>query len=956
MSMAKNREKLMVIDGNALVHRSFHALPPTMMTKDGEVVNAVYGFAGFLIKAIRELRPEYVVLTMDMKAPTFRHKKFKAYKAKRIKAPQELYDQIPRVKELARAFDIPIFEKSGFEADDLIGTISREVNAEVEKIILTGDMDTLQLINGHTRVYSMSRGITESIIYDEDLVMSRFGINPEQMIDYKALRGDPSDNIPVVRGVGEKTAVTLLNKFKTLEKVYAEVKKNSKTIQGVVKPRIIDLLREHKTQAYLSQDLATIKCDVPLKFDLEKTRFRNYDQAKVVEFFSRMEFKSLLPRLAALTNSQIVSTKEEQAEKTADKFERNRREFKYVLVDNEKKFLSFFKKLREHKSFTFDTETSSFDPLTASLLGISFSWQKGVAYYVIVKSRKSLQFGGQVKVESSNLFNYKKNSKFKILSNSADRQNSKFVLHPWLKKLKPIFEDKNIKKRAHNAKFDIRVIKNQGIDIKGVDFDTMIASYLLNPGTRQHNLDALTFSELQFEKINKDDLLGKGRERISFSEVEDEKLSLYSCEDADFTERLFKHLKPKLGAKNLNKLFKTIEMPLVSVLAKIEDTGVKLDIEFLSEMSKVMQRKIAQIKKKIYKQAKEEFNISSPKQLQVILFEKLEIPTDRIAKTKTGISTAASELDKLKDLHPIIKLVQEYRELTKLTSTYVDALPAMINPRTKRLHTSFNQTVAATGRLSSSSPNLQNIPIRTELGRKIRKAFVAEQGYSLVALDYSQIELRLAAHYSSDPKMIKAFKRNADIHSSTAAEIHQVNPEVVDKQMRREAKAINFGILYGQGPHGLSQTADIPYERAREFIEQYFVAYKNIRKFIDNTLAQARRDGYVATLFGRIRPLPEINSTVTMVRKAAERMAVNTPLQGTAADMIKIAMIEVDKKITNPDVRMIITVHDELVFEIKNSLVKETVPKIKKIMENVIKLKVPVIVDVKQGKNWGTLK
>ncbi|MCK5211234.1 DNA polymerase I [Candidatus Parcubacteria bacterium] len=956
------RDKLMVIDGNALVHRSFHALPSTMMTKKGEVVNAVYGFAGFLIKAIRELRPEYVVLTMDKKGPTFRHKKFKAYKAKRIKAPQELYDQIPLVKELATAFDIPIFEKTSFEADDLIGTIVNKVDGAVDKIILTGDMDTLQLVNDHTKVYSMSRGITESIIYDESLVASRFGITPEQMIDYKALRGDPSDNIPGVRGVGEKTAVVLLNKFKTLDRVYAEVKKNSKVIQSLVTSRIIDLLSDHKKEAYLSKDLATIKCDVPLKFSLEKTRFRTYDQAKVMEFFSKMEFKSLLPRLAALGNSSIVQTKEERAIKTADKFERNKREFKYTLVDNEKKFKLFFVKLKQQKSFTYDTETSGFDPLTASLLGISFSWEEGTAYYVNLKmdsqgaSGFSRRFAPPSYAKASagrqddsgvDLFNYR------IAKSKEQRTRN---THPWVEKLRPIFENENIKKRAHNAKFDIRVIRNQEINIKGVDFDTMVASYLLNPGTRQHNLDALTFSELQFEKINKNDLLGKGRERISFSEVKDDKLSLYSCEDADFTQRLVKHLRPKLAKKKLDKLFKTIEMPLVPVLANMEDQGIKLNTEFLNAMSKVMQGKIRQIEKKIHKQSGEEFNIASPKQLQVILFDKLEIPTERIAKTKTGISTAASELDKLMDLHPIIKLIQEYRELTKLTSTYVEALPELINKRTRRLHTSFNQTVAATGRLSSSSPNLQNIPVRTELGREIRKAFVSEPGHTLVALDYSQIELRLAAHYSSDPKMIKAFKNNVDIHTSTAAEIHQVNPSVVDKQMRREAKAVNFGILYGQGPHGLAQTADIPYVRAREFIEQYFIVYKDIRKFINNTLDQTRRDGQATTLFGRIRPLPEINSTVTMVRKAAERMAVNTPLQGTAADMIKLAMIEVDKKITNPDIRMILTVHDELVFEIKNSLVKQTVPKIKKIMENVIKLKVPVIVDVKQGKNWGELK
>ncbi len=955
--MAKSKEKLMIIDGNALVHRSFHALPATMRTKSGEVTNAVYGFASFLMKAVREIRPEYVVLTMDKAGPTFRHKQYKEYKATRIKAPDELYGQIPRVKELAAAFDIPLFEKSGFEADDLIGTIANSVNGDVEKIILTGDQDTLQLVNDHVKVYSMSRGVTDSVIYDAAAVEARYGITPEQMVDYKALRGDPSDNIPGVRGIGEKTASELLQEFDSLDNIYKNVDANSKKIQEKVKPRIVELLKKHKKDAYLSQDLATIKCDVPIKFNLEKTRFRSYDRERAAKFLSELEFNSLLPRLAAMNNSDVASTKEERAGRTADKFERNRQEFKYILVDDEKKFKSFLAKLKKQKSFTFDTETSSFDPITANLLGISFSWNAGEAWFLKLRMTND-----ELRMKEKNLFNYQKNSTFDI-------RHSTLAPHGWLEELKPIFENKDVKKHGHNIKFDIRVMKNNGIVVEGADFDTMIASYLLNPGTRQHNLDAVTFTELNFEKISKDDLLGKGRERVGFSEVEDEKLMLYSAEDADFTERLTRHLAPKLKARKLRELFDTIEMPLVPVLAALEDTGVELDISFLKTMSGKLKKKTKEIEAKIYKQAGEKFNISSTQQLREILFENLEIPTDRVARTKTGLSTAASELDKLKDLHPIIKLIQEYRELAKLASTYVDALPELINPKTGRLHTSFNQTVAATGRLSSTEPNLQNIPIRTDLGREIRKAFTAAPGYRLLSLDYSQIELRLAAHFSGDPKMIKAFKHGADIHTATAAEINQVNPKVVDPEMRREAKAINFGILYGQGPRGLSQTADIPYERAREFIEQYFLVYGNIRKFIDTTLKQARHDGYVSTLFGRIRPLPEINSTVTMIRKQAERMAINTPLQGTAADMIKKAMVEIqaetikryaprrrDSGYLDWPVRMILTVHDELVFEVKDGLVEEVSSEYKAIMEKAMKLKVPIVVDAKAGKNWGEMK
>ena len=934
----------MIIDGNALLHRSFHALPMSMTTKSGEVVNAVYGFAAFLLKAVRELKPEYVVLTMDPPGPTFRHKKFKAYKAQRVKAPQELYDQIPRIKELAQAFDIPTFSVAGFEADDLIGTIARLVDGEVKKIILTGDKDTLQLVNNHTEVYSMSRGVSESIDYDEKTVKAKTGLAPEQQIDYKALRGDPSDNIPGVPGIGEKTAVVLLGKFKTLDKVYEQVNKNSKQINEIVTPRIINLLSEHKKEAYLSQDLATIKCDVPIKFDLEKTRFSTFDEGKVIDFFADMEFKSLMPRLQTLFNTQ-ANKKEVRQERADDKFERNRQDFRYTLVDQETKFKKFLAAVKKQKNFTFDTETTGIDPLTASLLGISFSWKKGEAWYVNFADRGSrIADRGQ-----NNLFSYQKNS-------AHDTQHTTPAIHPWLAKLKPIFEDESIKKHAHNAKYDIRVMWNQGVDVKSVDFDTMIASYLLNPGTRQHNIDALAFSELGFEKINKTDLLGKGRDKKKFEEVEDEKLSLYSCEDADFTERLANRLAPKLKAAKLDTLFNTIEMPLVLVLARMEENGVKIDPEFLRLMSGKLAKKLKTLESKIHEQAGAKFNINSTQQLKVVLFDKLEIPTDNIAKTKTGISTAASELDKLKDYHPIIRLLQEYRELAKLASTYVDSLPALINKKTGRLHTSFNQTVAATGRLSSTEPNLQNIPIRTELGREIRRAFVADRGCVLVSLDYSQIELRLAAHMSGDKKMIAAFNNNADIHTSTAAEINQVSPEAVDKNMRREAKAINFGILYGQGPHGLSQTADIPYARAQEFIEQYFNVYKDIKNYIDKTVDDARRKGYTETLFGRRRPLPEIDSSVAMIRKAAERMAVNTPLQGTAADMIKAAMVEIADKVKDPDIRMILQVHDELVFEIKRGKEKDAVKKVKAIMENVIKLKVPVIVDVSIGRNWGEMK
>jgi DNA polymerase-1 len=941
--MSKAKPKLMIIDGNALIHRSFHALPPTMATRDGEMVNAVYGFTSVLLKAIKDIKPEYIALTLDMAGPTFRHVAYKEYKATRVKAPDDLYAQIPLVEKVAKVFGIPVYKLSGHEADDLIGTIANQVDGQIEKIILTGDMDTLQLVNDHTRVYTLSRGLSDSVIYDEQAVVARYEFQPEQMVDYKALRGDPSDNIPGVKGIGEKGATELIKEFKNIKNLYAYLEKNKDIPADKIKPRTVELLRENKDNAFLSFELATIDTKAPIKFDLAEAKFGEFDLSKAVKLFSELEFKSLLPRLQALENDKAKKSKSSSSEgeqtpvKSIDKFARNEKLFKYILIDDEKSFDKFLKKLKEQKEFVIDTETGSLNPLDNLLLGISFSWKEGEAYYVVVKSEK-------LKVKSD-LFNYKINDP------SAIRED-------WLNKLKPILENEKIKKIGHNTKFDIRVLKAASINLAGVNFDTMIASYLLNPGTRQHNLDALTFTELGFEKISKKDLFGK--DKGNFADLELKKLFFYSCEDADFTWRLYKKLKPELKSQKLLELFDNIEMPLVATLVNMEENGIKLDAKFLNIMSGEVRERIKQLEIKIHKLAGAEFNINSTQQLREILFEKLKISSLEISKGKTGLSTAALELEKLKDAHPIIRLIQEHRELNKLANTYMDTLPELVTKKTGRLHTCFNQTVTATGRLSSSDPNLQNIPIRTEIGREIRKAFVADKGYKLLSLDYSQIELRLAAHMSGDPIMIKAFKEGQDIHTATAAAINEVPLDEVTKEMRREAKATNFGLLYGQGPHGLSQTADIPYWRAKEFIDHYFESFKEIKKYIGQTIETAREAGYIETLFGRRRFLPEINSSVIQVRKGAERMAINTPLQGTAADMIKVAMISILKLLEteykNDEVRMLLQVHDELVFEVKDQLIGEVVEKIRPIMESVIKLKVPVVVDAKAGGNWGEIR
>ncbi len=924
--MSKNKPKFLIFDGNALIHRSFHAIPLTLTTKEGELVNAVYGFTSFLLKAVKEFKPTYIALTLDKKGPTFRHLEYKEYKATRVKAPQELYDQIGRVKEVAESIGIPIFELDGFEADDLIGTIAEKVGDQVDTIIVTGDMDTLQLVDDDTFVYTMSRGLSDSVLYDEKAVKAKYGFGPERLIDYKGLRGDPSDNIPGVKGIGEKTATELITDFGSLEDIYKHIDSDK------IRPRVRELLVEGHKMGELSKQLATIHRDAPITFDLERARWGGFDEDKTVKLFSELEFRSLLPKL----NDLLGKIEDKGGAKAEAKFGRNDRDHQYELVDTEAKFTKFLEKLAKQKYFAFDTETTGLDNFNARLLGLSFSWNAGEAYYA------SLAKGHTTEV---NLFNFE--------------EKSAPGMHPWLKALAPILENDKQHKCGHNLKFDLKVLGGLGITVKGVVFDSMIASYLLRPDNRQHGLDAVSFTELGFTKISKEELTGGKGKNLDFASVTPERMASYSCEDADMSWRLAQKLAEELKEEKLTKIFNDIEIPLVGVLARLENNGVALDTKYLAKLDKHLDKEIEDVKAAVWELAGEEFNIGSVQQLRKILFEKLQISTDKISKTKTGLSTGAAELEKLKGTHPIIDGIFEYRELTKLSSTYVKALPLLINTATNRLHTNYNQTVAATGRLSSTNPNLQNIPTRTELGRQIRKAFIADKGNRLLSLDYSQIELRIAAHLSGDPGMTHAFQNNLDIHTATAAAINKVPLEEVTKDMRRAAKATNFGLLYGQGARGLSETAGISYAEAKAFIEKYFAEFTSIKAYIDNTVKQARETGYVETMFGRKRYLPEMNSSIAMVRKSAERMAVNTPLQGTAADIIKLAMIEVDKMLASEydgQVKMIMQVHDELVFELPEKMVAELAAKLKVIMEGVAKLSVPLTVEAKAGENWEEMK
>ena len=922
--MSTKKEKLVIIDSNALIHRAFHALPPTLSDEQGRPTNAVYGFTSILLKTLKDLQPDYLVACFDRKEKTFRHQEYAEYKATRVKAPDELYQQIPLVKEVLEVFGIPIFELAGFEADDLIGTICelKTVNRpDMESIVLTGDQDCLQLVDYNTKVLSPHKGLSETILYGENEVKEKFGgLMPKQLIDYKGLRGDTSDNIPGVRGIGEKGAIELLNNFGSLENIYQNLESPK------ISNRTRELLKEQKEQAFLSKKIATINKQSPIDFDLKKCRFENFNQTAVIDLFQLLGFKRLMSQLSTLTKSGIIITNgqkslfEAPANTTTDqksKISNKLGEQNYQLL-NAKTLKPFIKELKEQKEFCFDTETTGLNPFVDDLVGISFCWQAGNAYYLPVELTKTI-----------------------------------------IKELKAIFENEKIKKIGHNLKFDLEFI-NRYLEtkIKGLFFDTMIASYVLNPGHRQHSLDTLAFIEFGYQMQPIEELIGKGRDQIKMSEVDLEKISWYAGEDADLTFRLYQKLMPELEKENLNVLFFDLEMPLIEVLAEIENNGVKINSKFLKKLSVDFQLRIEEIEKKTWKLAGEKFNLASPKQLKEILFNRLKISTAGIGKTKTGLSTAAGELEKLQGQHPIIDLIIEFRELSKLKSTYLDALPALVSKSDNRLHTSFNQTITATGRLSSSEPNLQNIPIRTEIGGQIRKAFIAEKGYKLIKADYSQIELRIVASLANDKKMLDIFNQGGDIHTQTAALIHGIKTDEVTKEIRRTAKEINFGVLYGMGAWGLASRTGLSNNEAQKFIYKYFETFSGVKQWLEETVEIAQSRGFVETLYGRRRFIPEINSSISQVRNSAERMAVNMPIQGTAADLIKLAMIEINKKLPkiSSQAKMILQVHDELVFEVPEKDVKEVAKFVTEAMCSVMKLRAPIEVEVLTGDNWGELE
>jgi DNA polymerase-1 len=908
-------EKLMLIDGHALAYRAFFALPvDAFSTSEGELTNAVYGFLLILLHALQEEEPDYIAVTFDAAAETFRHEEYEEYKAHRPPMREEMRSQMDRIREVVRALNIPIFEVEGYEADDLIGSLARQASEQgVETVVVTGDNDTLQLVTPTVKVMTPgghSQRFSDAKLFDEEKVREKYGIEPDLLADYKALVGDKSDNIPGVAGIGDKTARQLIQEYGTVEEIYEH-------LEDIEPGRARQALEGQREQALLSKRLATIVTHAPITLDLEKCRTNDYDRQEVTELFRELEFRSLVQRLPQSEHgsaTQMTFFAETPAPAEV-----------LFAVTTEDQLSALISELSEASRISIDVEATSTDAMKADLVGISLASQPGRGFYIPVGH---------------------------LLSNGS-RGQLPFTLVA--ERMRPALEDPEVPKVAHNAKYDLTVLKRHGIDVRGVDFDTMIAAYLIEPSRRGFGLKDLAWSKLGFEMTPITDLLGRGRDQITMAQVSIADTAAYAAADADATLRLVDVLEEELRSREQWDLFRDVEMPLVRVLLDMEMTGVALDVEELKQLSREMYQRIAELEERIQALAGHPFNVSSTQQLGAVLFEELGLPAK--ARTKTGYSTRASVLEELKTEHEIIDLILEHRQLTKLKSTYLDSLPLLVNRETGRVHTSYNQTGTVTGRISSSDPNLQNIPIRTELGRHIRCAFVSREGSLLLGADYSQVELRILAHISQDPNLLQAFARGEDIHASTAATVLEVPLSEVTADMRRIAKTINFGIIYGMGEYGLADRTGLSLEEAREFINNYFARYEKVGEYIDSTKQEARDKGYVSTLLGRRRYFPELQTTSvahTGVKRAAEREAVNMPIQGSAADILKIAMVHLHRALREQgfSARMILQVHDELVLEVPHDELQRVARLVRSLMENALELDAALKVDMKTGRNW----
>ena len=903
---------LMIMDGHAMVHRSFRAISTQRqltVNATGEDVTGVYGFANVFLRALKEWNPAYCAIAFDTPAPTFRHKQFEAYKAQREATPEELRPQFGRVKQLMESFGVPVFELDGWEADDVIGTLSAQAEKMgLDSVILTGDRDTFQLISPRVKV-DLASGIQDRRVYDEAELAERYsGLTAAQQPDFKALLGDTSDNIPGVPKVGEKTAIALLNDYKDLEGIYEH-------LDEVSRPSVKQSLAENKERAFMNRELMTIDRSSPVELDLEKAKFGEFDRSAVVALMTELEFFTVIPRIPETGTQRSPDAASSPVQAPGEGAD-------YTVVRTKEQLDQMLAALREAGSFSFDTETTGLDAVQAGLVGLSFSTAPAVAWYVPVGHQE----GEQLPMEEV------------------------------LAAVRPLFESPDISKCAHNANYDMTILAGHGIDCQGVDFDTMVAAHLLS--RVQLGLKNLALDVLGHEMTPITELIGKGSKQLSFDQVDIDQAAPYAAADADMTGRLRQAFEEPIVRDGLESLMTDMEMPLVPVLVTMQRNGIKLDSAVLREMSEDLRQQMFQVEESLYLSIGHTVNINSPLQLSDLLFKEIGLPKTK--RTKTGYSTDANSLEGLKGLHPVVDQILEYRQVSKLKSTYVDALPDMVNPATGRVHTSYNQTGSATGRMSSSDPNLQNIPIRTELGRQVRRAFVAEGApdWLLFSADYSQVELRVLAHISQDPGLLEAFQRGEDIHASTASLMFDVSVNDVDAEQRRIAKVLNFGVIYGLSAHGISQQTGFSREEGATFIEAYFNKYPGISEYLEKAKIEARTNQYVETLLGRRRYLPDINSSNFNVRGGAERMAINMPIQGTAADIIKLAMIRVQKRLDEEGLRtkMLLQVHDELVFETP----KEEMDALKDLvfdeMPAAMDLTVTLKVDAKWGPTWGDME
>jgi len=895
---------LYLIDGSSYIFRAYHAIR-SLSTSKGSPTNAIYGFTSMIFKFLKDYSPEYLGIVFDSKGKTFRDEIYPLYKANREEAPDDFKIQVPKIFEMVDSLGIPQVQIEGYEADDIMGTIAKEMEEKgISVVLVTGDKDFCQLVSEKVTLIDTMRdkktGIKE--------VIQRFGVPPESVIDVFALSGDATDNIPGVRGVGEKTASELIGKFRTIESLYENLNE--------LPQRQRDLLEANKESAILSKRLVTIETSIPMSVSLEGFEYKGFNKEKLREIFEELEFKSLLRELG---DNEKVQQEIAIIESSGGKVSYD----DYHLVLTERDLDMVLERMDLTKEVSIDLETTSQSPMRAEIVGIALSPASHESYYIPVAHRSTV-------------------------FDSTKQLNSKYVLE----KLKPIVEDNSIKKIGQNLKYEFIVLERNGLRLRGISCDTMVAAHLIDASRLSYSLDELAKYYLEHKTITYKDVTGIGRDKINFEEVELERAKVYACEDADVAMILSKKLASELEKLTLLDVFKDIELKFIEVLARMEMNGVKVNSELLERLSIDFEKSLEKIAEEVYAQVGFRFNLNSPIQLREILFDKLGLPQKKMTKSGEA-STDVEVLTELSKFHPVPEKVLEHRGLSKLKSTYIDSFPKLINPRTRRIHTSFNQAGTSTGRLSSSDPNLQNIPVKTPEGRRIREAFIPEDGFLLLSADYSQIELRLLAHFSEDDSLVSAFLAGSDIHNRTAAEIFGVSEDLVTPEMRRRSKTINFGIIYGISPFGLSKQLGISNTIAKSYINEYFKRYRRVKSYTEASIREAERQGYAVTLLGRRRPIPELKSKDRTTRGIGERTAINTPIQGSAADIIKIAMIKIQERLSRDyRSRMILQVHDELLFEIHESEIDDLSRIIKKEMEKAWQLRVPLRVDIGIGKNW----